>query len=159
MASHEKVDNTTVTLIQFSGIKPFEKNYNPGSGGADEHTGLKLYSVDIAPTKINNALSQLAAQTEHFAHLDGNGQLFLCLQDISMENFQNQIAKASDNSEKRKPILIVVTDDEWDIKHLKCAPEFGSGTATDEGVCKVRTFLFLFLIQIYFNCQGCSQCI
>merc|ERR1711885_99633 len=32
--------------------------------------------------------------------------------------------------------LIVVSDEEWDIKHLKQAPEFGSGTATADGVCK-----------------------
>merc|ERR1711879_415848 len=78
------------------------------------------YNVEIAPTKINNA-SQLAAQAEAFESLDGNGQLFLCLQDVSMKNFQNKIAKASGSS-KRKTTLIVVSDEEWDIKDLKCAP-------------------------------------
>jgi len=133
LANHEKAANTTVTLVQFSGYKQLEKNYVPGSGGADA-TGLNHYNVEIAPTKITNA-SQLASQAEAFEALDGNGQLYLCLQDVSMKNFQNKIAKASGSS-KRKTTLIVVSDEEWDIKHLKCAPEFGSGTATAEGVCK-----------------------
>lgn len=133
LANHEKAANTTVTLVQFSGYKQLEKNYVPGSGGSDA-TGLNHYNVEIAPTKINNA-QQLAEQAVAFDGLDGNGQLYLCLQDVSMKNFQQKIAKASGSS-NRKTTLIVVSDEEWDIKHLKCAPEFGSGTASAEGVCK-----------------------
>ena len=41
--------------------------------------------------------------------LDGNGQLFLCLQDLTMNQFRNKLINRNDAS------LIIVTDDEWDI--------------------------------------------
>jgi len=133
LANHEKAANTTVTLVQFSGYKQLEKNYVPGSDGCDK-TGLNHYVVEIAPTRINNA-DALAKQAEEFDALDGNGQLFLCLQDVSMAAFHRRLANAG-SSPNRRTCLIVVSDEEWDIKHLKQAPEFGSGTATADGVCK-----------------------
>ena len=133
LASHENcAPNSTVTLVQFSGIKDFGKTYEPGDNGAalknkDGVVVLKHYTVEIDPTKIDNNASKLAAQAEaDFEHLDGNGQLFLCLQDVSMKNFQEKIAKANGSS-NRKTTLIVVTDEEWDIE----------GTVTKESVCQV----------------------
>ena len=41
--------------------------------------------------------------------LDGNGQLFLCLQDLTMDQFRNKLVNRNDAS------LIIVSDDEWDI--------------------------------------------
>lgn len=144
LANHEKAANTTVTLVQFSGYKQLEKNYVPGSDGRD-NTGLNHYQIEIAPTRINNA-DALAKQAEEFDALDGNGQLFLCLQDVSMAGFHRRLANAG-SSPNRRTCLIVVSDEEWDIKHLKQAPEFGSGTATADGVCKVRYFKILILVS------------
>ena len=41
--------------------------------------------------------------------LDGNGQLFLCLQDLTMDQFRNKLVNRNNAS------LIIVSDDEWDI--------------------------------------------
>ena len=69
-----------------------------------------------------------------FDALDGNGQLFLCLQDLAMDKFTSLLRKALPGSD-RKTVMIVVSDEEWDCKHLENA--FGSGKATPESVCKV----------------------
>ena len=41
--------------------------------------------------------------------LDGNGQLFLCLQDLTMDQFRNKLVNRNNAS------LIIVSDDEWDL--------------------------------------------
>ena len=137
LANQENAAKTTVTLVQFSGVGQLGQNYEPGSNGlAHESADLKHYKVEIAPTKIDNNTSKLAAQAENCDQLDGNGQLFLCLQDVSMKNFQDKITEANGSS-SRKPTLIIVTDEDWDIEQLKYAPEFGKGIATRDDVCKV----------------------
>ena len=137
LAAHEKAEHTTFTLIQFSGYKKLEKDYIPGSDG-NAGNGLKHWQVEIAPTRLEGETGELSRQACSFDGLDGNGQLFLCLQDISMASFQARLAEAH-ASQYRRTCLIVVSDEEWDIKYLAQAPEFGAGTATAEGVCKVST--------------------
>lgn len=137
LAAHEKAEHTTFTLIQFSGYKKLEKDYIPGSDG-NAGNGLKHWQVEIAPTRLEGETGELSRQACSFDGLDGNGQLFLCLQDISMASFQARLAEAH-CSQYRRTCLIVVSDEEWDIKYLAQAPEFGAGTATAEGVCKVST--------------------
>ena len=134
LANHENAANTTVTLVQFSGFKQLEKSYTPGNDG-DAGNGLNHYQIEIAPTGLNN-VQNLCDRAVNYEALDGNGQLFLCLQDVCMSGFQRRIANAN-NSSNRQTCLIVVSDEEWDVKHLKTAPEFGSGTATADSVAKV----------------------
>ena len=66
--------------------------------------------------------------------MDGNGQLFLCLQDLAMDGFVNKVRDALPGPD-RETVIIVVSDEEWDVKNLENA--FGSGKATGESVCAV----------------------
>jgi len=134
LANHEKANDTTVTVVQFSGFKKLEKTYTPGNDGNTGTGDLQHYSIEIAPTRLNNA-NQLAQKATSFEALDGNGQLFLCLQDVSMNQFKQRLARASGSS-NRRTCLIVVSDEEWDVKDLKKAPEFGSGYATADSVAE-----------------------
>lgn len=133
LAAHEKAANTTFTLVQFSGYKKLERNYVPGSDGSAGN-GLQHYNIEIPPTCITE-VGELCAQAVAFEGLDGNGQLFLCLQDLAMAGFQSRLITAG-HSPNRRTCLIVVSDEEWDIRDLKRASEFGSGIATADGVCK-----------------------
>jgi hypothetical protein len=122
---------STVSLIQFSGIKQKEKDYKPGTWG-EIGGGLSHYRVQIEPTTLSD-VRRLKKQCTDFDALDGNGQLFLCLQDLAMDKFTSLLRKALPGSD-RKTVMIVVSDEEWDCKHLENA--FGSGKATPESVCK-----------------------
>jgi hypothetical protein len=77
----KKIGNrASFELIQFGGIKQLTQNYRPGSGGDAGSAGLRHYQVEIARTSLDRA-----SQRGRFAHsLDGNGQLFLCLQDLNL---------------------------------------------------------------------------
>merc|ERR1712003_345943 len=81
----------TFSLIQFSGIKQLAKVY-----AALANAYRKSYSEG----------------------LDGNGQLYLVLQDINLKY-------ASSN---RRQILIIISDEEWDLNGLKTP----SGSAADD---------------------------
>lgn len=117
---------STVTLVQFSGIKQKEADYRPGSGGGIGG-GLHHYRIEIDPTARPSA----RAATQ-FDALDGNGQLFLCLQDLAMDSFTNRLSRALDGR-KRNTVLIIVSDEEWDCKKLQNA--FGSGITNPDLVC------------------------
>jgi hypothetical protein len=137
LADHKKADDTTVTLIQFSGIKQLEKNYKPGSGGragnGDDH-----YEINIEPTRLTSAVNVdelIKDKNQKIESLDGNGQLFLCLQDCAMSSFKAKLAATSPNATRTRS-LIIVTDEEWDLNHLQRASEFGGGLATVDSVCK-----------------------
>jgi len=133
LATSPNADNTTVALVQFSGIKKLEKTYVPGSDGATGTATLDHYKIEIAPTTLNGA-SRLVKQATDFEALDGNGQLFLCLQDLAMKRFTDQLGRAKSGS-KRRTVLIVVSDEEWDVNHLVQPSEFGGGKATADNVC------------------------
>ena len=66
--------------------------------------------------------------------MDGNGQLFLALQDISMSGFLGSLdgAKALEQKQDRQRVLIIFTDEEWDIKKLKNG--FGDGLADKDSI-------------------------
>jgi len=117
---------STVTLVQFSGIKQKEADYRPGSNG-DIGSGLRHYKIEIAPTARPNV-----RDATRFDALDGNGQLFLCLQDLAMDSFTNRLNRALDG-QQRQTVLIIVSDEEWDCKKLQNA--FGSGITNPEQVC------------------------
>jgi hypothetical protein len=94
----------TFSLIQFSGIKQLAKTYAaPGDGSAGT-SGLKHYQVEVEKTALANAYRKGYSEG-----LDGNGQLYLCLQDINLKY-------ASSN---RRQILIIISDEEWDLNGLK----------------------------------------
>ena len=56
--------------------------------------------------------------------LDGNGQLWLCLQDMAHQNFTSQLARNNTEVETETEIIrtvyetemVIVTDDDWDLK-------------------------------------------
>ena len=47
--------------------------------------------------------------------LDGNGQLWLCLQDCALPGVLSRGAFKSGN----KKVIVVISDEEWDIRNLK----------------------------------------
>ena len=102
----KKVGNrASFELIQFGGIKQLTQSYRPGSGGDAGSAGLRHYQVEVAKTSLDRA-----SRRGRFAEsLDGNGQLFLCLQDLNLRQM----------SSDRQRILIIFTDEEWDINGLK----------------------------------------
>merc|ERR1719259_954888 len=107
----------TTTLIQFSGISQLEKDYIPGSFGLTAVDELVMYQFEI-PTTVLSAGSKFYHLNNSSA-LDGNGQLFLCLQDICQENFLEIFKQVKSTTLPRKRILITITDDEWDCRRLK----------------------------------------
>jgi len=127
----------TITIVQFSGVKQLEKNYVPGSGGETGTSGLKHYNVELDSTKLGDSNRFNLSDVEG---LDGNGQIFLVLQDLNMKKFMDNLTgnvKAV-KGQKRHKFLIVFADEEWDCKHLKVASEFGGGTATGKSVTAIN---------------------
>lgn len=94
----------TFALWQFSGIKQLAKVYNaPGDGSAGT-SGLKHYQVEVAKTSLANA-----RRSSYSEGLDGNGQLYLVLQDLNIKYAANG----------RRQILIIISDEEWDLNGLR----------------------------------------
>jgi hypothetical protein len=147
LSKSKQADMTTVSLVQFSGVKPLEGSYKPGNKGDTGSAGLSHYRVEIAPTAVGR-LRNIKSDCTKFDALDGNGQLFLCLQDLSMDWFTSQLNSAIRGS-KRETIIIVVSDEEWDVKKLQNA--FGSGNATADSVCaavhKAYSQLFAVIVR------------
>jgi len=123
-------NRNTFTLVQFSGVSQLEGAYVPGSNG-DAGSGLKHYNVEVAPQTVGR-IRDITGATQ----LDGNGQLYLCVQDLCLPGFTQQLSRAARTVEKqeRKRILICITDEEWDIKALK--NNRGQKTSREE-VCKL----------------------
>jgi len=123
-------NRNTFTLVQFSGVSQLEGAYVPGSNG-DAGSGLKHYNVEV-PTQTVGRIRDITGANQ----LDGNGQLYLCAQDLCLSGFTNQLSRAARPIEKqeRKRILICITDEEWDIKNLK--NDRGQKTSREE-VCKL----------------------
>jgi len=139
---------TTVTVIQFSGMGP-DKNYTPGTDGlAVKGATLFHYKVEVGP--VNFAGMSNASRDMHLSKLrdvdtiDGNGQLFLVMQDISMKNFTDRLDKAAGITPGAacKRYLVVVTDDEWDMNDLKICTEITrSGRAPVDTSAKKREII------------------
>ena len=71
--------------------------------------------------------------------LDGNGQMFLCMQDLCLDNFLDKL-RAEHGDQGAKRALVVFTDEEWDIKKLRSAfgeKEFTNRESVLETVQKV----------------------
>jgi len=146
LAGAKNAGMTTVSLVQFSGIKPLEGSYKPGAQGETGNPGLYHYRVQVAPTAVGN-LRDINDKCTNFDALDGNGQLFLCLQDLAMPWFTGQFQKALPGA-KRETVIIVVSDEEWDVKKLQNA--FGSGNATADSVCAAvhKAYSQLFAVVV-----------
>lgn len=113
----------TATVVQFSGIKQLESKYKPDSEGwADAAKTLRHYKIEQGPSVINAGMrSKIQSQLADLDTLDGNSQLFLCMQDLSNEHFTskcNSALKKGRNQDRLK-FLIIVTDEEWDIANLQ----------------------------------------
>lgn len=116
-----------VGLIQFSGIKQLEGAYVPGNDG--EVNGMQHWQWEIEPTELTNKNCYFK-QLNEADTLDGNGQLFLCLQDLTLKNVMNKnnLFKSSN-----KKVVIAISDEEWDLKKLVDAD---TGKRTDrDTVC------------------------
>merc|ERR1739848_858316 len=125
----------TFTLVQFSGIKQLEKDYKPGSDGS-AGSGLSHYCIEQAPTPLADGMSTREFNfRERVEGLDGNGQLFLALQDMNLPGFISRLDQAckAAKDQNRQRILIVFSDEEWDVKKL--ANAFGSGVPDGKTVC------------------------
>jgi len=125
-------DRCTFALVQFSGIKQLEKDYVPGSDGEGK-SGLKHYNIEQKPTSIDRVRKFKGCEG-----LDGNGQLFLAVQDINMDGFLKQLDGVNKlaKNQRRERVLIIFSDEEWDVKNL--ANAFGSGKATNDSVVAVN---------------------
>jgi len=114
--SQDKIGPTsTVSCVQFSGISQLEKDYQPGSDGRAGVSGLEHYRIEVPATQllpgnmstIKNQVNpggicqndivpgySITIQIMSVDPLDGNGQLFLCLQDLTLNSFRELAFKA-----------------------------------------------------------------
>jgi|ERR1712062_962567 len=114
-------NRATATVVQFSGIKQLESQYQPDSDGwADPNKTLRHYKVESGPSVINSSYRKgIKSELDGLDTLDGNSQLFLCMQDLSNEYFLNKMSAALKTGKNdRVKFLIIVTDEEWDIANL-----------------------------------------
>jgi len=125
---------TTITCIQFSGMGP-DKNYEPGTNGvAVKGASLLHYKVELGPKNFAGLTDQQRdfelSKLSDISTIDGNGQLYLALQDISMKAFQDKLDKAAGVAvgKKSTKYLTIVTDDEWDFNDLKLCSEIPQRT-------------------------------
>jgi len=130
---------TSVTVVNFSGIKSQSGNtYEPGTEGIVAGTGglFRHYRVEIEPQNVaklsGEEIAQLAAKLgKDNMLLEGNGQLYLALQDLSIKSFQDKIAQTTGGDAGDK-ILVIITDDEWDIDNLPLSDEISSAKDLSE---------------------------
>merc|ERR1711970_127578 len=133
------VGKASATVVQFSGIKALESSYEPdndGSAFADKsNPELMHYRVEHGPAAISadNVGDDVGKKLRDVDALDGNSQIFLALQDMSSEKFRERleaVLPTSDN--KRKRVLVTITDEEWDIKNLKASEGSVNKSVSDE---------------------------
>jgi len=124
-------DRCTAAVVQFSGQKQLEGKYKPGSYGKTD-AGINMYQIEVAPTKLAGNMSKVKSRLTDSIDdtLDGNGQLFLAMQDMAMPNFLEDLDKVQ-NAADNKRYLVVFTDEEWDLDKLKDAR---GNTTTREAV-------------------------
>jgi len=84
------------------------------------------------------AITKIKFKIFYDSGLDGNGQLFLCLQDLNIKgNFiEGKFEEAKETSLTRKRSMIIVSDEEWDILSLKSA--FGGKTGDRSHIASVN---------------------
>jgi len=125
----------TSTIVQFSGIKRLEDQYEPDNDG-DAFAGddrLKHYRVEYGPKLFEGADVQLEKMYEIEA-LDGNSQLYLAMQDMSSDKFMarlNALLPPGAENHERKRIMIVITDEEWDVRNLKSSSSLNESITSE----------------------------
>merc|ERR1719402_524014 len=122
---------TVVSVYNFSGIKAVAKDYVPGTDGKGPGPEMPHYRIEIDAKVWNGssfkAKQELIKKVEEAPQLDGNGQLYLVLQDLSLGSFLDKSEKAMGQAPPGTPkedwqperILIIVSDNEWDLNGLK----------------------------------------
>lgn len=119
----------TYSIVQFSGVKQLEGKYKPGNDGDCGSAGLKHWnleygpSTELPPSSIKDIIS-----------LDGNGQFYLCLQDLALGNLSVKAEKARSTmkGESRRKVVIAIMDEEWDCNKLQ---DVNGNSTNPEAVC------------------------
>lgn len=122
-ALENKSPGSRLAVVNFAGV-PEKVNYKAGSNGLCSHSatsGLVHYKVEVAP---GTAVTSAGSKISKMAALDGNSQLWLCLQDVSISPFTNNLKRANRTVESADKItnfvyqteVVIVTDDDWDLK-------------------------------------------
>lgn len=125
----ERGDLTSVTVAQFSGFKNQDSNYKPDSDGILMKVGdtvLRQWQFEHGPVAFSGSDATLGAELRKHEGLDGNSQLFLALQDLSLPSFDKKLTEVLGNSDThgdRKRLLVIITDEEWDANQLGQAEE------------------------------------
>jgi len=120
----------SVSIYNFSGYSQGSAKYKPGSRGLIDSTNPSLgvhYRIEVDNIYLSNISKRrqddLVKKIEGMDSLDGNGLMWLALQDMSLPAFQSGAKTAFARSGIVDPdiqnILIVITDTEWDLKGLK----------------------------------------
>ena len=104
------------------------------------------YRVEVAPgTPVTSSYGQIQAMQA----LDGNSQLWLCLQDVSIAPFTTTLARPDNVVESEDVIttykyqseIVIVTDDDWDLK--------GDRLRTAEGAAATEASITALLQSTY----------
>jgi len=121
-----RIGRTSATVVQFSGFKKLEESYIPDNDGNafEDDDSLKHYQVEYGPKLVTGEDSDLT-KLDTVESLDGNSQLFLALQDMSSDKFKERLNEvlplSTDENVQRRRILIIITDEEWDVRKLKAS--------------------------------------
>lgn len=133
-------------LIQFSGNKQLEGSYKPGSDGQTSTPAIQHWKWEMEPTELtNDNHKSKTAGLEDSDTLDGNGQLYLCLQDLTLPNCLDKQGMFKSSNKK---VIVVITDEEWDIKKLQ--DPSGKKTTSDaviERVHKAGYFPYAVIVR------------
>merc|ERR1712048_267123 len=128
------VDRTSVSVVQFSGNKQLAASYKPGSLGKTSVAEIEHFKIEVPSTKLSKK-SDIKNKVMDCKGLDGNGQLYLCIQDLSMKQYTDDLSVHTlKKNQDRQRVMIVVTDEEWDIHKLQDG--FGGGLTDPKKVCQ-----------------------
>jgi hypothetical protein len=140
----------TATVVQFSGIKALEESYEPDNDGdafGDRSGELKHYNVEYGPAAITPSASSYSLENQLRAveSLGGNSQLYLVMQDMSSPRFLVKLSQAMPTKQDvdRIRIMVIVTDEEWDIRNLRSSESLNKSISDEadleEDVRRVST--------------------
>jgi hypothetical protein len=130
-----RIGKATSTIVQFSGVKAMESQYEPDTDG-DVIAGndeLKHYRVEYGP-KLYEGEDDTLNGLHLIEALDGNSQLYLALQDMSSDKFISRLDELLPNGVEnhvRKRILITITDEEWDVRNLKSSRSMNQSISSE----------------------------
>jgi len=134
----KKSPDSSFAIVNFAGV-PGKEEYKAGSGGLCSHsaqTGMVHYRVEVAPGSPVSIGKEPIASMEP---LDGNGQLWLCLQDMAHSDFLSKFGRKDTVIEGPTEIIrtiyetemVIVTDDDWDLRGDKLLTTQGKPATTD----------------------------